>query len=77
MIDQVKPVRSHYDLRLGDRLNVTSHVRTGYRQYGKDVTPRGATPPTFTINASARAGTGLREHAFDRAAFTPIERSAA
>lgn len=77
VIRHVKPVRSHYDLRLGERLDVTSYARTGYRQSGKDTAPRAVTPPAFAINAAARAATGMRERAFDRATFTPIERSAA
>lgn len=77
VIRNVKPVRSQYALRLGERLETTTVARTGYRQSGKDTAPRAATPPTFTINAAATAATGMRERAFDRASFTPVERSAA
>jgi phage tail P2-like protein len=77
VIRNVKPVRAYYDLRLGERLDVSTYARTGYRQTSKDTTPRDATPPSFEIVATARAATGMRERAFDRAQYTPIERSAA
>lgn len=77
VIDNVKPVRAHYALRLGERLETSTYARTGYCQRGKDTATRLPTVPTFTINAAATAATGLRERAFDRASFTPVERSAA
>ncbi|MGR3435274.1 MAG: phage tail protein I [Shimia sp.] len=77
VIGNVKPERSHYDLRLGERLETTTYGRTGYRQRGKDKASREATPPTFVLAATATAASGIRERAIDRASFTPVERSAA
>jgi len=77
VIGHVKPVRAHYDLRLGERVRSTCFVRSGVRQSAKGTASITPTSPTFQIIATARAATGLRERSVDRAAFTPIERSAA
>ncbi|SFQ14468.1 phage tail protein, P2 protein I family [Roseivivax halotolerans] len=77
ILGNVKPVRAHFDLRLGERFRSEVFGRTGHREIARDKEPRAVTPPTFRIVASALPAAGLRQRAYDRASFTPIDRSAA
>lgn len=77
VIRNIKPVRSHYDMRLGERLRTDVFAWTGHRVKARESQPIAFDVPTRTYPSDAFVRTAERQVMVEVAAIEPIERSAA
>ena len=74
MIDDIKPARAHYTLRIGESFEADTYLRSGIRAARMDRRELVPVPPTQSAKGTVFVRSGLRLHRVDRHEHTPAPR---